>query len=204
MFCNFSTEKKIMRSQLLMNHLEFPLFRTGDSLVLYTFEIVLLALTLRYALHNHENASWLTTNLDYISTFSLYEWWCRSLKQDQKIIQLTTFMFASGKLGRYFNWSSEASVSVMKNNEKNTTRNCANMLTVILPLENRRAYQNTLIYFFLYGCMTARDVRLRSVVVACRNVSTFGTPRWCSWTKNRRIPMIHYMSAKKSFLQLSY
>ena len=55
------------------------------------------------------------------------------------------------------------------------------MLTVILPLENRRAYQNTLIYlFFLYGCMAARDVRLRSVVVACRNVSTFGTPRWCS------------------------
>lgn len=56
-----------------MNHLEFPLFRTGDSLVLCTFEIVLLALTLRYALHNHENASWLTTNLDYTSTFSLYE-----------------------------------------------------------------------------------------------------------------------------------
>lgn len=60
------------------------------------------------------------------------------------------------------------------------------------------------IIFFLYGCMTACDVRLRSVVVACRNVSTFGTPGWCSWTKNRRIPMIHYMSAKKSFLQLSY
>lgn len=60
------------------------------------------------------------------------------------------------------------------------------------------------IIFFLYGCMTACDVRLRSVVVACRNVSTFGTPRCCSWTKNRGIPMIHYMSAKKSFLQLSY
>ena len=119
-------------------------------------------------------------------------------------IQLTTFMFASGKLGRYFNWSSEASVSVMKNNEKTTARNFANMLTVILLLENRRAYQNTLIYFFWYGCMTTRDARLRSVVVACRNVSTFGTPGWCSWTKNRRIPMIHYMSAKKSFLQLSY
>lgn len=57
-----------MRSQLLMNHLEFPLFRTGDSLVLCTFEIVRVAVTLRYALHNHENASWLTTNLDYTST----------------------------------------------------------------------------------------------------------------------------------------
>lgn len=55
-----------------MNHLEFPLFRTGDSLVLCSFEIGLLALTLRYALHNHENASWLTTNLDYTFTFSLY------------------------------------------------------------------------------------------------------------------------------------
>ena len=37
-----------------MNHLEFPLFRTGDSLVLCTFEIVRVAVTLRYALHNHE------------------------------------------------------------------------------------------------------------------------------------------------------
>ena len=58
-------------------------------------------------------------------------------------------------------------------------------------------------WFFLNGCMTARDVRLRSVVFACRNVSLFGTPRWCSWTKNRRIPLIHFVG-QKSFLQFLY